>query len=71
MARRHTNFLGPATVYALEVASHSVSLFNRGVTNPQLFPLLEKLRGFRSPNADDQNLSALAGRLWDAATAVP
>lgn len=61
-----TNFLGPATVRALEVAGHSVSLFNRGVTNPQLFPLLEKLRGFRSPNADDQNLSALAGRRWDA-----
>lgn len=61
-----TNFLGPATVRALEIAGHNVTLFNRGVTNPQLFPLLEKLRGFRSPSPDDQNLSALAGRRWDA-----
>ena len=61
-----TNFLGPATVRALEIAGHNVTLFNRGVTNPQLFPLLEKLRGFRSPNADDQNLMALEGRRWDA-----
>ena len=61
-----TNFLGPATVRAIEVSGHTVTLFNRGVTNPQLFPLLEKLRGFRSPTPDDQNLSALAGRRWDA-----
>jgi 2'-hydroxyisoflavone reductase len=38
-----------------------VSLFNRGQTNPELFPEAERLRGDR-----DGDLSALAGREWDA-----
>jgi 2'-hydroxyisoflavone reductase len=38
-----------------------VTLFNRGETNPELFPELEKLRGDR-----DGDLSALEGRGWDA-----
>jgi 2'-hydroxyisoflavone reductase len=38
-----------------------VTLFNRGETNPELFPELEKLRGDR-----DGDLSALEGREWDA-----
>lgn len=56
-----TGFLGPPTVeYALS-RGHTVTLFNRGKTNPQMFPDLEKLRGDR-----DGNLSALVGRQWDA-----
>jgi len=56
-----TGFLGPPTVeYAVE-RGHIVTLFNRGKTNPQMFPDLEKLRGDR-----DGNLSALVGRQWDA-----
>jgi 2'-hydroxyisoflavone reductase len=56
-----TGFLGPPTVeYALS-RGHIVTLFNRGKTNPQLFPGLEKLKGDR-----DGNLSALVGRQWDA-----
>ena len=57
-----TRFLGPATVdYALE-RGHEVTLFNRGKTNPNMYPDLEKLRGDR---VDD--LSALEGdRTWDA-----
>jgi 2'-hydroxyisoflavone reductase len=40
---------------------HEVTLFNRGQTNPGLFPEAEKLRGDR-----DGDLSALEGREWDA-----
>ena len=38
-----------------------MTLFNRGQTNPELFPEAERLRGDR-----DGDLSALAGREWDA-----
>lgn len=62
-----TSFLGPATVEAALVQGHNVTLFNRGVTNPDLFPQLEKLHGFRSLDPAKQNLSALNGeRTWDA-----
>ncbi len=60
-----TYFLGVAFVEAALANGHAVVLFNRGVTNPDLFPNVEKLRGFRSANADDQNLSALGRRHWD------
>jgi len=60
-----TDFLGPAFVEAAEIAGHTVTLFNRGITHPNLFPSLEKLRGFRSPDNDNQDLSALAHRRWD------
>src|SRR5207248_5735003 len=40
---------------------HTVTLFNRGKTHPELFPDLEKLRGDR-----DGKLDALKGRKWDA-----
>jgi len=55
-----TGFIGPHQVeYALS-RGHSVTLFNRGMTNPHLFPEVEKLRGDRN---DD--LEALVGREWD------
>jgi len=56
-----TAFLGPAIVNAAVARGHTITLFNRGKTNPQLYPELEKLRGDR--NGD---LEALAGRQWDA-----
>jgi len=40
---------------------HEVTLFNRGQTNPELFPEAEKLHGDR-----DGELSSLEGRSWDA-----
>ena len=61
-----TDFLGPAVVEALVVDGHTVTLFNRGVTNAELFPKVEKLRGFRSANPNDQDLSALSHRQFDA-----
>jgi len=56
-----TKFLGRATVDAAVARGHDVTLFNRGETNPELFPELEKLHGDRSTD-----LSALDGRTWDA-----
>jgi 2'-hydroxyisoflavone reductase len=56
-----TKFLGRAVVEAALDRGHEVTLFNRGRTNPELFPKIEKLRGDR-----DGDLSALSGRSWDA-----
>jgi 2'-hydroxyisoflavone reductase len=56
-----TKFLGRATVHAALAGAHEVTLFNRGVTNPDLFPEVEKLRGDR-----DGGLAVLHGRAWDA-----
>ncbi len=55
-----TGFLGPHFVRDATARGHEVTLFNRGKTNPQLFPDLEKLKGDRK---DD--LSALEGRVFD------
>ncbi|MGE0481354.1 MAG: SDR family oxidoreductase [Phycisphaerae bacterium] len=56
-----TSFLGPDIVEAAIGRGHTMTLFNRGKTNPHLFPELEKLHGDR--NGD---LKALEGRKWDA-----
>ena len=61
-----TDFLGPAVVEAAVTAGHTVTLFNRGKTRPELCPGIEKLRGVRSANAAEEDLSALRGRSWDA-----
>ena len=60
-----TGFLGPAVVEALMVDGHAVTIFNRGVTNAELYPRVEKLRGFRSANPNDQDLSALSRRRFN------
>ena len=57
-----TVFLGRHLVDAALARRHSVTLFNRGQHNPDLFPNVEKLRGNR-----DGDLDALKGRRWDAA----
>lgn len=58
-----TGFLGPHTVRPLIDRGHEVTLFNRGRTNPHLFPELEKIHGDRTKPED---LQALAGdRRWD------
>jgi 2'-hydroxyisoflavone reductase len=56
-----TRFLGRHLVDAALACGHRVTLFNRGQSNPELFPAVEKLRGNR-----DGDLGALAGRRWDA-----
>ena len=60
-----TQFVGRAVVEAALARGHEITLFNRGQTNPDLFPDVEKLRGDRS-----HDLSALADREWDAAIDV-
>jgi 2'-hydroxyisoflavone reductase len=57
-----TGFLGPETVEAAQARGHTVTLFNRGKTQPGLFPDLEKLRGDRQ--VDDYK--SLEGRAFDA-----
>lgn len=42
-----TGYFGPVLVQALIDRGHQVTLFNRGVTNPHLFPQLRKIRGDR------------------------
>jgi 2'-hydroxyisoflavone reductase len=62
-----TGYLGPAVVEAALIGNHNVTLFNRGITHPELFPHLEKLRGVRAVNTQRQNLFSLEGsRHWDA-----
>ncbi|WP_164017893.1 SDR family oxidoreductase [Pyxidicoccus trucidator] len=60
-----TKFLGPALVEFARSRGHTVTLFNRGKTNPGLFPDVEKLEGDRDPNKGE-GLKALQGRKWDA-----
>jgi 2'-hydroxyisoflavone reductase len=56
-----TRFLGRALVEAALEEGHQVTLFHRGLTNPDLFPDVEKLIGDR-----DGGLAVLSGRRWDA-----
>ncbi len=56
-----TGFLGPHQVEVALGRGHHVTLFNRGQTNPGLFPQAENITGDRGGD-----LSALKGRTWDA-----
>ena len=55
-----TRFVGRALVEVALCRGHEVTLFNRGQTNPEIFPSVEKLRGDRGTD-----LSALKGKTWD------
>ncbi|HXP65860.1 MAG TPA: NAD-dependent epimerase/dehydratase family protein [Steroidobacteraceae bacterium] len=65
-----TRFVGPAIVEAAIAQGHTVTLFNRGVTNPNLFPYVEQLRGYRGADPKDENLTALTHRHFDVAVDV-
>ena len=54
-------FLGIALVETLLQAGHTPTLFNRGQTNPDLFPKVKNLIGDR-----EKDLSPLKRRKWDA-----
>lgn len=56
-----TLFVGRHLVEAALARGDEVTIFNRGRTNPDLFPDVEHLRGDR-----DGDLAALRGRTWDA-----
>src|SRR5688500_12409425 len=56
-----TGFIGPHQIRYAVARGHKVSMFNRGKTNPSLFPGIEHLEGDRSGKLD-----ALTNREWDA-----
>jgi 2'-hydroxyisoflavone reductase len=56
-----TRFAGRHMVEAALSRGHQVTLFNRGQSNPDLFPGLERIRGDR-----DGGLAPLEGRRFDA-----
>jgi len=55
-----TGFIGPHQVRAARDGGHEITLFNRGRTNPGMFPDIEQLRGDRNGDLD-----SLRGRTWD------
>ncbi|MEO8291663.1 MAG: NAD-dependent epimerase/dehydratase family protein [Actinomycetota bacterium] len=57
-----TEFVGRHFVARALEDGHQLTLFNRGRTNPTLFPEAERIRGDR-----DGGLAPLAGRTWDVA----
>lgn len=56
-----TGFIGPHQVRYAQQRGHTVTLFNRGKTNPGLFPDVQKLEGDRSVG----NYESLKGKRWD------
>ena len=56
-----TGFIGQHQVRYAQQRGHKVTLFNRGRTNPGLFPDVEKLAGDRAVG----DYAALKGREWD------
>jgi len=56
-----TKFLGRHLVDSALVGGHEVTLFNRGKTNPNLFPRVETILGDR-----EHDLDKLSGRIWEA-----
>jgi len=56
-----TRFLGRHLVEAALGDDHRVTLFNRGLSGPDLFPEVDTIKGDR-----EGDLSALRGRHWDA-----
>ena len=65
-----TGFLGPAVVDAARARGHEVTLFNRGKTDPGLYPDIEQLHGQRrrprKAGDPEQDLASLRNRKWDA-----
>lgn len=57
-----TRFLGRHLVEAALARGDDVTLFNRGISNPNLFPQVETILGDR-----EKDVNRLQGRIWDAA----
>ncbi len=56
------SFIGLHTIEQALARGHQVTMFNRGQTNPHLYPEVERLRGDRKSRDD---LAVLRGREWD------
>ena len=61
-----TGLIGPPMVSHAVARGHEVTLFNRGKTNADLFPNLEKLKGDRNDDITALEAEVAAGRRWDA-----
>ena len=57
-----TRFLGRHLVEAALARDDDVTLFNRGISNPNLFPQVETILGDR-----EKDVNRLKGHIWDAA----
>ena len=57
-----TRFLGRHLVDSALARGHQITLFNRGKTDPNLFPQLETIHGDR-----EHDIDKLSGHAWDAA----
>ncbi len=60
-----TGLIGPPMVAHAIERGHEVTLFNRGKTNTQLFPDLEKIQGDRNDDLSALAAAIEAGRKWD------
>ena len=56
-----TRFLGRYIVDSALARGHGITLFNRGISNPDLFPNVETIQGDR-----EHDIEKLSGREWDA-----
>jgi len=56
-----TRFVGRHLVNSALARGHNVTLFNRGKSNPNLFPNIETIQGDR-----EYDIEKLSGRAWDA-----
>jgi len=60
-----TGLIGPPMVAYAVVRGHQVTLFNRGKTNTELFPELERIIGDRNDNISALAAEVAKGRRWD------
>jgi 2'-hydroxyisoflavone reductase len=60
-----TGLIGPPMVEYAIARGHQVTLFNRGKTNVELFPDLEKLKGDRNDDLSAIEAEVKKGRRWD------
>jgi 2'-hydroxyisoflavone reductase len=60
-----TGLIGPPMVAYAVARGHELTLFNRGKTNTELFPELERIIGDRNDNISALAAAVAKGRRWD------
>jgi 2'-hydroxyisoflavone reductase len=60
-----TGLIGPPMVAYAVARGHQVTLFNRGKTNTELFPELERIIGDRNDDISALAAEVAKGRRWD------
>lgn len=61
-----TGFLGPHIIDTARARGHTISMFNRGQTDDDLFPDIEWFKGDRYGDLTSLEEAVAAGRTWDA-----